>query len=381
MARDYYGLLGVGSSASPEEIKRAYRRLARELHPDVNPDPTAQQRFKEVTAAYDVLSDPAKRKIVDLGGDPLSGGGGGAPGGMGDPFGAAGMGLGDIMDAFFGGGMRPRGPRSRMRAGEDALIPVELTLEECATGVAKDIVVDTATLCSVCHGSGCAPGTGPQTCDTCKGAGEIQQVQRSLLGQVVTSRPCPVCRGFGEVIPEPCRQCGGDGRVRARRTVRANIPAGVGDGIRVRLAGQGEVGPGGGAPGDLYVEVRELAHDRFTRDGIDLHCTVQVPMTAAALGTSMSLQTLHSVEDLDIQSGTQSGTVITLRAQGLPRLRGSGSGNLHVHIEVLTPTRVEGRQAELLRELATLRGEEQPELAARAHGGLFSRIRDSFAGR
>ena len=383
VARDYYGLLGVPKGASADEIKRAYRKLARELHPDVNPDPAAQQRFKEVTAAYEVLSDPAKRQVVDLGGDPLSSaaGGAGAPGGMGDPFG--GMGLGDIMDAFFGGGGggRSRGPRSRVRQGDDALIPIELTLEECASGVAKDLAVDTATLCSVCQGSGCNPGTTPMTCDTCKGAGEIQQVQRSLLGQVVTSRPCPVCRGYGEVIPDPCRQCNGDGRVRARRTVRANIPAGVGDGIRVRLAGQGEVGPGGGAPGDLYVEVQELQHERFTRDGIDLHCTVHVPMTAAALGTSMALHTLQSVQDLDMQPGTQSGTVITLRGQGMPRLRGSGVGNLHVHVEVVTPTRVDARQAEVLRELATLRGEEQPELAARAHGGFFSRLRDSFAGR
>ena len=383
VARDYYGLLGVPKGASADEIKRAYRKLARELHPDVNPDPAAQQRFKEVTAAYEVLSDPAKRQVVDLGGDPLSPGGGGqsGPGGMGDPFG--GMGLGDIMDAFFGGGggARSRGPRSRVRQGDDALIPIELTLEECATGVAKDLAVDTATLCSVCQGSGCAPGTTPMTCDTCKGAGEIQQVQRSLLGQVVTSRPCPVCRGYGEVIADPCRQCNGEGRVRARRTVRANIPAGVGDGIRVRLAGQGEVGPGGGPPGDLYVEVQELQHERFTRDGIDLHCTVHVPMTAAALGTSMALHTLQSVEDLDIQAGTQSGTVIIMRSQGMPRLRGSGVGNLHVHVEVVTPTRVDARQAEVLRELATLRGEEQPELAARAHGGFFSRLRDSFAGR
>ena len=382
VARDYYGLLGVAKTASADEIKRAYRKRARELHPDVNPDPKAQQLFKEVTAAYEVLSDPAKRQVVDLGGDPLSpGGGGNGAGGMGDPFG--GMGLGDIMDAFFGGGAgaRSRGPRSRVRQGDDALIPVELTLEECATGVAKDLTVDTATLCSTCHGNGCAAGTSPERCDTCKGSGEIQQVQRSLLGQVVTSRPCPVCRGYGEVIPDPCRQCNGDGRVRSRRTVRANVPAGVGDGIRVRLAGQGEVGPGGGAPGDLYVEVQEQPHDKFTRDGVDLHCTVHVPMTAASLGTSMALQTLSDLEELDIVAGTQSGTVITMRGRGMPRLRGSGAGNLHVHIEVVTPTKVDGRQAELLRELAALRGEEQAELAARGHGGFFSRIRDSFAGR
>jgi molecular chaperone DnaJ len=206
-------------------------------------------------------------------------------------------------------------------------------------------------------------------------------VQRSLLGQVITSRPCRVCRGFGDVIVDPCRQCNGDGRVRARRTVRANIPAGVGDGIRVRLAGQGEVGPGGGTPGDLYVEVRELAHERFTRDGIDLHCTVHVPMTAAALGASVSLQVLDGAEDLDIQPGTQSGTVVTMRGHGMPQLRGTGRGSLFVHIEVVTPTRVDAQQADLLRQLAKLRGEEQPELAVRAHGGLFNRIRGSFSSR
>ncbi len=380
VARDYYGLLGVPRGASPDEIKRAYRRLARELHPDVNPDPAAQQRFKDVTAAYEVLADPAKRQVVDLGGDPLGGGNAGGPG-MADPFGA--MGLSDIMDAFFGGGMgaRPRGPRSRVRQGEDALIPIELTLEECASGVAKDLTVDTATLCTVCHGSGCAPGTSPVTCEVCHGAGETQQVQRSLLGQVITARPCRVCRGFGDTIAEPCRQCSGEGRVRARRSVRANIPAGVGDGIRVRLAGQGEVGAGGGTPGDLYVEVRELPHERFTRDGVDLHCTVHVPMTAAALGSSVSLAVLDGSEDLDIQPGTQSGTVVTMRGHGMPQLRSSGRGNLFVHIEVVTPTRVDGEQAELLLQLAKLRGEEQPELAMRSHGGLFNRIRDSFSGR
>jgi molecular chaperone DnaJ len=384
VARDYYGILGVGRDASPDDIKRAYRKLARELHPDVNPDPVAQQRFKDVTAAYEVLTDPAKRQIVDLGGDPLSPGGG-SGGGMGDPFGGmGGMGLSDIMDAFFGaagGGVRSRGPRPRVRQGDDALIPIELTLEECATGVSKDLVVDTATLCSVCHGSGCAPGTTAVTCEVCKGAGETQQVQRSLLGQVITSRPCRVCHGYGEVIPEPCRQCNGEGRVRARRTVRANIPAGVGDGIRVRLAGQGEVGPGGGTPGDLYVEVRELPHDRFTRDGVDLHCTVHVPMTAAALGTSMSLAVLEGTEDLDLVPGTQSGTVLQMRGLGMPALRGSSRGTLFVHVEVVTPTKIDEKQADLLRELGALRGEEQPEYAAKAHGGFFNRLRDSFGGR
>jgi molecular chaperone DnaJ len=389
VARDYYGILGVPRDASVEQIKRAYRKLARELHPDVNPDEGAQQRFQDISAAYEVLTDPQKRQIVDLGGDPLDAGGGmGSRAGGGDPFG--GFGLGDIMDAFFGatgapGGGR-RGPRSRVQTGSDALIRLQLTLDECATGVSRELAVDTAVLCGECDGSGCAPGTRPQTCDTCSGAGEVQNVQRSFLGQVITSRPCPVCRGLGEVIPDPCMQCGGDGRVRARRTVTAKVPAGVADGMRVRLAGQGEVGPGGGAAGDLYVEVQEVPHETFTRDGADLHCTVRVPMTSAALGTSVALETLDGTEEIRVEPGTQCATVLSLRGRGMPRLRSSGRtegrGDLFVHLDVVTPTRLDTRQTDLLRELASMRGEEQAELAANGRaGGLFSRLRDSFGGR
>jgi molecular chaperone DnaJ len=387
VARDYYGILGVERDAGSDEIKRAYRRLARELHPDVNPDAAAQERFAEVSAAYEVLSDPEKRRIVDLGGDPLGNGGGGAGGAGGDPFSA--FGFGDIMDAFFGSaaGGRGRGPRSRVQPGGDALIRMQLTLEECATGVMRDLAVDTAVLCSECTGSGAAPGSSPTACDICGGRGEIQSVQRSFLGQVITSRPCPNCRGFGEVIPEPCRQCGGDGRVRTRRTVGVRIPAGVADGMRVRLAGQGEVGPGGGPAGDLYVEVDELPHEVFTRDGADLHCTVQLPMTAAALGTTLQLPTLDGLEELHIDAGTQSGTVRTLRGKGLPRLRptgrSDGQGDLMVHVEVVVPTKLDREQTDLLWRLAALRGEEQPDLGpgGRNGHGLFSRLRDSFGGR
>jgi molecular chaperone DnaJ len=382
VARDYYGILGVGSDAGPDEIKRAYRRLARELHPDVNPDAAAQERFREVSAAYEVLSDPEKRRIVDLGGDPLGNGGGTGAGA--DAFSA--FGFGDIMDAFFGtaAGGRGRGPRSRVQPGADALIRMQLTLEECATGVTRDLAVDTAVLCSECAGSGAAPGSGPTTCDICDGRGEVQSVQRSFLGQVVTSRPCPNCRGFGEVIADPCRQCGGDGRVRSRRTVAVRIPAGVADGMRVRLAGQGEVGAGGGPAGDLYVEVEEVPHEVFTRDGADLHCKVPLPMTAAALGTTLALPTLHGVEELEIEPGTQAGTVRTLRGKGMPRLRSTGRidghGDLMVHVEVVVPTKLDKEQIELLRRLAALRGEEQPDLGVgnRNGHGLFSRLRDSF---
>jgi molecular chaperone DnaJ len=384
VARDYYGILGVAQDAGPDEIKRAYRRLARELHPDVNPDEAAQERFREVSAAYEVLSDPEKRRVVDLGGDPLGGNGAGASGG--DPFSA--FGFGDIMDAFFGGqgGGRGRGPRSRVQPGADALIRMSLTLEECATGVLRDLAVDTAVLCSECTGSGCAPGSAPTMCDICDGRGEVQTVQRSFLGQVVTARVCPNCRGFGEIIPDPCRQCGGDGRVRSRREVAVRIPAGVADGMRVRLANQGEVGPGGGPAGDLYVEVEEEPHELFTRDGADLHCTVQLPMTAAALGTTLPLPTLDGTETLDVEPGTQSGTVRTLRGKGMPRLRSTGRvdghGDLMVHVEVAVPTGLTKEQTELLRQLAVLRGEEQPDLVggSRNGHGLFSRLR-GFGGR
>jgi molecular chaperone DnaJ len=382
VARDYYGILGVRRDASPEEIKRAYRKLARELHPDVNPSAEAAERFREVTAAYEVLSDPQKRQVVDLGGDPLATGAAGQ--GMGDPF--AGFGLGDIMDAFFGTSHSARGPRSRVQPGADALIRLDLTLEECAAGTHRELTVDTAVLCDRCAGTGCPPGVSPQMCDTCGGHGEIQTVQRSFLGQVVSTRTCPVCRGLGEVIPEPCQQCGGDGRVRARRTVSVKIPPGVADGMRIRLAGQGEVGPGGGPAGDLYVEVDELPHETFTRDGADLHCVVKVPMTLAALGAVLPMSTLDSTEELRLEPGTQSGAVLRLPGGGMPRLRSSGRtdgrGDLYVHVEVITPTRLDPKQADLLRQLAELRGEDSPEVAANGRaGGLFSRLRDTLGGR
>ena len=213
MATDYYAVLGVRRDASQEEIKKAFRRLARELHPDVNPDPKTQERFKEINAAYEVLSDDKKRQIVDLGGDPLAPGGGGPGPGAGGPF----VGFQDIMDAFFGTASQ-RGPRSRTRRGQDAMIRLEIELDEAAFGTTKDIQVDTAIVCNTCNGEGAAPGTSAQTCDMCRGRGEVSQVTRSFLGQVMTSRPCPQCQGFGTVVPTPCPECAGDGRIRSRRT-------------------------------------------------------------------------------------------------------------------------------------------------------------------
>ncbi len=373
--RDYYGLLGVRKDATPEEIKRAYRKLARQLHPDVNPDAAAQDRFREVTAAYEVLSDPEKRQIVDLGGDPLAQGQGSA----GNPFAGFG-GFGDVFEAFFGGGSGfsggGRGRRSRVRPGADALLQLSLTLEEAAFGVRKELNVETAILCETCTGSGCAPGTSPQVCATCGGSGEIQTVQRSFLGQVMTTRACSACAGTGQQIPSPCPTCGMEGRVRARRTIAVDVPAGIEDGMRIRLSGQGEVGIGGGPAGDLYVEVAEQPHEVFARDGADLHCTVAVPMTAAALGTDLVLSTLDGEEKLEIRAGTQSGSEQVLRGRGVPRLRSSSRGDLHVHIEVRTPTRLDDEQERLLRELAELRDEE---VSAVTKGrGRFGKMRDAF---
>ncbi len=379
MARDYYALLGVSRGASDSEIKRAYRKLARELHPDVNPDETAQARFKEISVAYEVLSDPEKRRIVDLGGDPLEN-----VAAAGNGFGGFG-GLGDVFEAFFGGGTTSRGPIGRVRPGSDSLLRMRLDLDECATGVTKQVTVDTAVLCDLCQGKGTHANTTPITCDTCGGRGEIQTVQRSLLGQVMTSRPCPVCGGVGEIIPDPCHRCGGDGRVRARREISVKIPAGVGDGMRVRLAAQGEVGPGGGPAGDLYVEVHEKSHDIFVRDGDDLHCTISVPMFDAALGATVTVDAiLDGPTDITIPAGTQPGSVSTLRGHGMPHLRSGVRGDLHAHIEVVVPSRLDHQDTELLRKLKEHRNRDVPEVRSThtsTASGLFSRLRETFTGR
>ena len=383
MARDYYGLLGVSRDASDAEIKRAYRKLARELHPDINPDEAAQAKFKEISAAYEVLSDAEKRRIVDLGGDPLQSAGASAGG-----FGGFGGGLGDVFEAFFGGGFgggsTSRGPIGRVRPGSDSLLRMRLDLEECATGVTKQVTVDTAVLCDRCQGKGTNADSAPIPCDTCGGRGEVQSVQRSLLGQMVTSRPCPTCRGVGVVIPDPCHQCVGDGRVRARREVSVKIPAGVGEGMRVRLAAQGEVGPGGGPAGDLYVEVHEQTHDIFVRDGDDLHCTVSVPMVDAALGATITVDAiLDGMSEITIPPGTQPASVITLRGHGMPQLRSAARGNLHIHVDVVVPTRLDHQDTELLRELKNHRSRDVAEVRSThgGSGGLFSRLRETFTGR
>jgi molecular chaperone DnaJ len=374
---DYYGVLGVRRDASQEEIKKAYRRLARELHPDVNPDPQTQERFKEITQAYEVLSDTEKRQMYDLGADPFAPSGAAGPGGFG-----AGFPFSDIMDAFFGAGAASRGPRSRARRGRNATLRVELDLAECAFGTTRELVVNTAVVCPTCSGEGTAPGTHPETCEVCGGRGEVSQVTRSFLGQVMTTRPCPRCGGHGTVIQHPCPECDGDGRVRTRRTIKVPIPAGVEDGTHIQLAGEGEVGPGGGPPGDLFLEIVQRPHPIFERRGDDLHCTLTIPMVAAALGATLQVETLDGKQPVDIRPGSQSGQAITLYGKGMQHLNDSSRGDLVIHLTVETPTKLDPEQERLLRELGRLRGEETPPgKFAPGQQGFFSRLRDAFNGR
>jgi molecular chaperone DnaJ len=362
---NHYEVLGIDRGASADEVKKAYRRLARELHPDVNPSPEAAERFKQVTHAYDVLSDSQQRQRYDMGG---SNGTGGASG-----FG----GFGDIFETFFGGGQSQRGPRSRRERGQDALLRVEVELNDIVFGVRRELEVDTAVLCETCNGTCCSPGTEPATCDICRGSGQIQRTVRSLLGNVLTSSPCGTCRGYGTVIPSPCPTCAGQGRVRARRTVAVDIPAGVDTGLRIQLPGQGEVGPAGGPNGDLYLEMKVKTHETFSRNGDDLLATVEVQMADAILGTSVTLPGLDGDVALEIKAGTQSAEILTVKERGITRLRGSGRGDLKIGVQVVTPVRLNSKETELITQFSASRRPVPPQFAT-FQQGLFSKLRDRF---
>jgi molecular chaperone DnaJ len=371
MASDYYGILGVAPTATQDEIKKAYRKLARELHPDTNPDPAAEERFKEVALAYETLSDPARRQRYDQFGPD------GAAAGF-DPFG--GGGLGDIFEAFFGGagspfggGARQRGPSGPPR-GSDMEMAVDLQFEEAVFGVAKDISLKLPVKCSTCDATGAKPGSAPTVCEECGGSGQVRRVRQSILGQMVTAGPCTRCSGIGEIIPEPCPACRGDGRVTEERTYTVDVPPGVDDGTTLRLTNRGSAGPRGGAAGDLYVHLRVKPHDRFERDGYDLVDELHLPITQATLGTTIRYQTLDGEEELTVNPGTQAGRVFRLRHKGVPHVDGRGRGDVLVHVVVDVPDDLDDAQEALLRQLAELRGEpvSPPE------HGLMSRIRGAF---
>ena len=353
---DHYETLGVQRNASPDEIKKAYRKLARELHPDVNPSEQAQEKFKSVTHAYEVLGDEQSRRSYDSGGSE------------------AGFGFGDIFETFFGGG-GSRGPRSRAERGQDALLRVELTFEEAVFGVEKSIPVDTAVLCETCNGSCAKPGTSAKVCDICRGAGQVQTQVRSLLGSVVTSSPCGSCRGYGHIIPEPCLTCRGQGRVRARRDIELKIPAGVEDGLRLQLAGSGEVGFGGGPSGDLYVDISLAPHQYFSRNGDELICELEVPLHDAVLGTMVKIDTFDGEVELQVPAGSQTGDVIPVKGKGFGRLRQSGRGDLLVTIQVKIPSKLDSKQKELFRTLAGFRKSDTAGLVARKSGSFQGRRR------
>jgi molecular chaperone DnaJ len=385
VSTDYYEVLGVGRDATADQIKKAYRKLAMKYHPDVADTPDAAEKFKEIGEAYEVLHDPNKRSMYDRGGNPMGGGGGG-----GFNFGAEGFDLSDLMGAMFGAQTSSRGPRSRVQRGQDALVRVGLTLAEAAFGLTKTIKIDTAVICPSCSGNGANEGSEPITCSTCHGAGHVTAVQRSFLGEIRTSQPCPSCRGYGTIIPNPCGECSGEGRVRTHRSINVKIPAGVDTGNRVHLAHQGEVGPGGGPAGDLYVEIKVAAHEVFKRNGADLEMMVHLPMTAAALGAEINLDTLEAERDdldadqatvvVDIPAGTQSHTRIALAGRGVPKLRGGGRGELGITVVVDTPSKLTAAQRDLLTQLAEERGESSPTAAVAKNGkGLFGRLKEAFS--
>jgi molecular chaperone DnaJ len=370
MPTDYYELLEVERTATTEEIKRAYRVAARRYHPDANPgDAEAEARFKEIATAYEVLSDEERRRHYDrFGADGPSGG---------DPFAGFGAGgLGDLFDAFFGGGTVGGSPRrSGPAAGPDLEAVADIEFEQAVFGAQHEVTVRTAVACVDCEATGAAPGTSAETCVQCSGTGQVRQVRQSILGQMVTAAPCPVCRGNGQVIAEPCPTCKGEGREVTDKTYTIDIPAGVDTGSTLRLSGFGAVGPRGGPAGDLYVQVRVHPHPRFQRNGDDLVHELHLPVTQAALGAVIPFETLDGSEDLVVPRGTATGKVFRLRGRGVPHVRGRGRGDLLVSVVVDTPTDLEPEVEEALRRIAEVRGED----VAPADRGFFSRIRSAFS--
>lgn len=362
---DYYELLGVTQDASAEEIKRAFRKLARRYHPDVaGDDPEAEARFKEIARAYETLRDPDRRRQYDMFGEQ------GVGGAAGDPF--AGVSISDLFDAFFGGD--PFGVRGDAGRGPDTAVTLDLEFDEAVFGANKTLEVRLPVPCDVCEARGAQPGTGVSTCPDCGGAGQVREVRRSILGQLVSARTCPRCRGVGEVIQSPCTECGGEGRVTRPRRLEVDVPAGIADGQQLRLAGRGPVGPRGGVSGDLYVTINVAGHPDYERHGNDLVRVLRVPLTQAVLGGHLMLSTLDGDEDLVIPPGTQPGRVFRLRGRGVPSLRGRGRGDLLVRVEVDIPEQLSDEEEELVRRLAELRG----ETVAPPDRSFFSRIRSAF---
>lgn len=370
MQNDLYAVLGVPSNAGDAEIKAAYRKLAREHHPDARPgDSEAEARFKEISTAYAVLGDPEKRRRYDtFGPDAFRAGGGGGAGNAGDPFG-----FGDIFEAFFSGDAFGGGG-GRQQQAQDLATELLLSLEEVVAGATRMLHARMPVECPTCEASGCRPGTEASLCTECNGNGQVRQVRRSVLGQMVTAAVCPRCGGAGMEIHDPCPDCRGDGRVLDDVEIEIEIPAGIENGQRVRMSGRGPVGPRGGPRGDLYVDIQVAPHERFAREADDLHMTLAVPVTGMVLGATREIETFDEPVEVDIEPGTQPGRVLRLKGRGVPHLHRRRRGDLYIHLTVEIPEQLDEEQEALFRQLAELRGEE----VAPPGVGFVSRIKSAF---
>ena len=371
MPRDYYEVLGVSREADETEIKKAFRRLARELHPDVNNhDPEAEEKFKEAAAAYEVLSDAERRRTYDAYGHE------GLRSGGFDPGAGFGGSIDDLFQSIFGGAGFGFGGRRGPAPGGDVGVAVEIELAEVATGIRREVTYDVVASCEHCHGNGAKPGTPIRTCETCGGAGELRQVTRTPFGQMVRAAPCGTCGGAGKIAETPCATCAGSGRTRQSRTSAIEVPAGIEDGQRMRISGAGHAGEAGAPPGDLYVEVSVAEDERFERDGSDLISMVSLPATEAMLGTTVTVATLEGEEEIEVEPGTQPGAEKVLRGAGLPRLNSRRRGNQRIVLNVFVPTNLSDEQREIAERLDE--SLEDDNLEPQHGEGLFSRMRRAF---
>ena len=366
--RDYYELLGVSRTADESEIKRAFRKLAREVHPDVSDAPDAQERFKEIVEAYEVLSKRETRQIYDRYGHAGLRGGGFTPTQF--DFGS----LTDLFAAFFGDDLFGVGGRRSSTRGGDVAANVEIELVEAATGVKREVPFPVAVPCRACSGSGARPGTQPISCPTCGGAGRLQRVSRSAFGEFVRTQTCPQCAGAGRVIDDPCPACGGDGRVLEERTLEVDIPPGIHDGQQIRISGEGHSGGLGGRAGDVYVRIHVRPDPRFVREHDNVFSTVDLTMTQAALGTTVTVPTLEGDAELEFPPGTQPGEIRVLRGRGMPVLQGFGRGDHRVLVNVAVPRRLTDEQRSMLEEFERSEREE----TYRRDEGFFEKLKSAF---
>jgi molecular chaperone DnaJ len=366
--RDYYDLLGVARAANDAELKRAFRRRARELHPDVSELPDAEERFREVVEAYEVLSRSETRELYDRFGHAGLRGGGFQPSQF--DFG----GLTDLFSAFFGDDLFGAGTRPRRSRGQDLAAEVEIELVDAATGTRREVPFEAVVTCTRCGGDGAEPGTGTRSCETCGGTGRLQQVGRSVLGEFVRTQTCPQCGGDGRIVEHPCEECTGSGRTVERKNLEVEIPPGIHDGQRIRLSGAGHAGSQGGPAGDVYVRVRVKRDARFVREGDDMYSTIDLTVTEAALGSTRRIETLDGEVELDFEAGTQPGEIRMLAGRGMPVLQGFGRGEHRVLVNVVVPRHLTEEQRALLEELGRLTGEEN----YRPDEGFFEKLKSAF---